>query len=160
MEIGTGLRAAAARFPAGVVVISSVLHKHDHAMTATAFLSVSIEPPLVLISIGADSRMADAIEMSGGYAVSILSRSQQRIADWLATPGRPVVNQLSQVPHHRGGNGAILVDDAVAHFECDTHAIYAAGDHVLILGLVQAVSVSDTMTDPLLYHEQAYRKLA
>lgn len=160
MDIESGLRAAAARFPAGVVVISSVLGKHDHAMTATAFMSVSLEPPLVMVSIGTDSRMADAIEMSGVFSVSMLGRSQRRIADWLATPGRPVVHQLSQVPHQRGGNGAVLITDALAHIECRTHAVHAAGDHLLIVGEVTATALGEGEREPLIYHDRSYRELA
>lgn len=157
---GDGLREVASRYPAGVVVVSSRLGPHDHAMTATAFMSVSLDPPLALVSIGADSRMADAIEQTGRFNVSILSRQQRAVAQWLATPGRPVLGQLARVRHHRGENGLVLVDDAVAYLECDVHAVHEGGDHVLVLGAVRRTVVHPERADPLVYHERSYGRFS
>lgn len=133
-------RAAMARLPGGVAVTSVRWRDADHAATVSAVLSVSLEPPIVLVSLHADSRVRDALDQVDTWALSILADDQAPIADWLASPGRPVVGQLDRVPHHRAPvSGAAWVDGAAAWVECRTREIVAAGDHDLVLGDVLTV---------------------
>lgn len=133
-------RSTMARLPGGVAVVATRWRDADHAATVSAVLSASLEPPIVVVSLHADSRIRDALDQVDGWAVSILADDQAPIADWLASPGRPVIGQLGRVPHHRAPeSGAAWVDGAAAWVDCRTRQIVPAGDHDLVLGDVVAV---------------------
>jgi flavin reductase (DIM6/NTAB) family NADH-FMN oxidoreductase RutF len=130
-------RSAIGRLPAGVVVVTVRWRDVDHAMTASAVASVSLEPPLLLFCVHEDARFREALDAVDGWAVSVLSDTAGPVADWLASPGRPAVGQLGRVPHTLGpATGAALVDDASAWVECRTSAIHRAGDHDIVVGEV------------------------
>ncbi|MFN8075973.1 MAG: flavin reductase family protein [Kineosporiaceae bacterium] len=154
-------RRAVGRFATGVCVVSTVVDGLDHAITVNSFSSVSLEPALVLVCIADLARFHDAVLASGQWAVSVLAETARPVADWLATPGRPVHGQLASVPHRRGAHtGAALVSDASAWLECRTSAVHAAGDHSILVGEVLSVELAEDADAPLLYHRGAYRRLA
>jgi flavin reductase len=155
------LRHVMAELATGVAVITCVQDRHDHAMTANSFTSVSLEPPLVLFCVDDDSRFAEAIAASDRWAVSILASHQAGRARWFATRGRPLVGQFDATPTHRSDiSGALFVDDALAWLDCRTVARHPAGDHTIVVGEVRRVRLDDTQRDPLLYYRSHYRTLA
>lgn len=130
-------RAAIGRLPAGVAVVALRWRGVDHAMTVSAVASVSLDPPLLLFCVHEDARFREALEHVDRWGLSVLSDSGAAVADWLASPGRPAVGQLTRVAHREGPiTGAPLVDDASAWFECRTAAIHRAGDHDVVVGEV------------------------
>jgi flavin reductase (DIM6/NTAB) family NADH-FMN oxidoreductase RutF len=130
-------RAAIARLPAGVAVVAVTWRGIEHAMTASAVTSVSLDPPLLLFCVHEDSRFREALDHVDLWGLSVLSDTAGPAADWLASPGRPAVGQLGRVPRTVGPlTGAALVDDAAAWFECRTAAIHRAGDHDIVVGEV------------------------
>jgi flavin reductase (DIM6/NTAB) family NADH-FMN oxidoreductase RutF len=134
-------RRAAGQFPGGIVVVTT---SAGHAMTVSAFASVSLEPPLVLFCAEKIARFHDAVLAAGAWAVSILAEDGEKIANWLATRGRPLEGQLDEVPHRPGPvTGAPLLDGALATLECRTFAVYDGGDHSIIVGRVAAVDSPD-----------------
>jgi flavin reductase (DIM6/NTAB) family NADH-FMN oxidoreductase RutF len=134
-------RAAIGRLPAGVAVVALRWRDVDYAMTASAVASVSLRPPLVLFCVHEDARFREALDAVDRWGLSVLSDTAAGTADWLASPGRPAVGQLTRVPHTPGPvTGAPLVDDAAAWFECRTSAIHRAGDHDIVVGEVLAVA--------------------
>jgi flavin reductase (DIM6/NTAB) family NADH-FMN oxidoreductase RutF len=144
-----------------VCVVTSRLDRHDHAMTANAFMSVSLEPLLVVVSVAEDTRFLDAVVDTGRWGVSILAERQRAAARWLATPGRPVIDQLSQVPHRAGPlTGVALLVGSLATMECRTSAIHRAGDHHLVVGEVIGLELPADPPPPLVYHQGAYRHLS
>ena len=154
-------RTAVGRFATGVCVMTSRLDGHDHAMTANAFASVSLEPLLVVVSVAEYARFLDAVLQSGVWGVSVLPEHARGTAEWLSSPGRPVLHQLDRVPHHRGGTtGVALLDGALATLECRTHAVHEAGDHHLVVGGVLSVATPPQPPPPLVYHQGRYRRLA
>lgn len=125
------------RLASGVCVVTARWGAMDHAMTATAVASVSLEPRLVMFAVHVDARMRDALEVTDTWALNIMSAAGQADSEWLATPGRPIIGQLDRVPHSRGAaSGAAILDRAVAALECQTEHIYSAGDHDLVVGRV------------------------
>lgn len=154
-------RRAVGRFATGVCVMTSRLDGHDHAMTANAFASVSLDPLLVVVSVAEEARFLDAVLQHGAWGVSILAEGARDTAEWLASPGRPVLSQLDRVAHHRGpATGVALLDVALTTLECRTHAIYPAGDHQLLVGEVVALGGPVDPPAPLVYHQGRYRALA
>lgn len=154
-------RRAAGRFATGVCVVTTRADGLDHAMTANAFTSVSLDPLLVLVCVETDARFHDAITAAGGWGVSVLAESARGTADWLATRGRPLHGQLDRVAHHAGPlTGAALLDGSLATLECRTQAVHPGGDHSIVVGQVLGVALGDDGGSPLVYHRSAYRRLA
>ncbi len=153
-------RAALGRFTSGVTVVSAVHQGVDHAITASAFTSVSLNPPLVLVCVDSHNRFHDPVLAAGRWAVSILADEAQDAASWLATRGRDLAHQLDPVPHHRGAfTGAALLDDALAWLECRTWQTYPGADHTIVVGQVQWAATADGRDDPLLYYRSHYGSL-
>ncbi|MFF4730300.1 flavin reductase family protein [Streptomyces mirabilis] len=162
-------RAALSRLAAGVVLVTA--HEpaldpegpggEDVGMTATAFLSVSLDPPLVMVSLREGSRMDDLLDEQPLWAVSVLSESQRHIAGRFAMKGRISDRLLFEdIPYVRGeASGALLVRGALTTLECRTEQRVAAGDHTLVIGRVLTASVPSGDGGPLMYFKGRYRQL-
>jgi flavin reductase (DIM6/NTAB) family NADH-FMN oxidoreductase RutF len=134
-------RRAAGQFPTGIVVVATSLDGIGHAMTVSAFTSVSLHPLLVMFCAEKIARFHDAVVAAGTWAVSILDDRSEKVARWLATRGRPLQGQLDAIPHHFGPlTGAPILDGALAALECRTTALYDGGDHTIVVGEVIGVS--------------------
>jgi flavin reductase (DIM6/NTAB) family NADH-FMN oxidoreductase RutF len=154
-------RQAVGQFASGIVVVST---ENGHAMTVSAFSSVSLDPPLVLFCAEKVARFHDAVLEAGSWAVSILADDAEKTARKLATRGRPLDRQFDGLPHHPGPvTGAPVLDDALAVVECTTKAVYEGGDHSIVVGHVVAVYAppegSPDGRGPLLHHSGRYRRL-
>jgi len=152
-------RQATGQFPGGIAVVTT---SEGHAMTVSAFASVSLEPPLVLFCAEKIARFHDAVLQAGAWAVSILAEDGEKTARWLATRGRPLEGQLDDVPHRPGPvTGAPLLDGALATMECRTFAVYDGGDHSIVVGRVAAVDgpPDPSARGPLIHYAGRYRRL-
>jgi flavin reductase (DIM6/NTAB) family NADH-FMN oxidoreductase RutF len=130
-------RAAMSQFASGVTVVTTVQGGIDHAMTASAFTSVSLDPPLVLVCVDKTARFHQAVALSRAWGASILAGSQEPLARRLATRGRPLAGQLDGYPHRRGEHtGAALLEHALCRLECRTWEMYDGGDHTIVVGEV------------------------
>ncbi len=148
------------RFPTGVTVVTTRLGTRHHGMTANSFTSVSLDPLLVLVCVERNARLHDLVLASGQWGVSVLSVEQEPVSRLFAEPGRAAAEALRAVPHHYGDlTGAVLLDDALATFECRTLAVHAGGDHTVLLGEVLSVDVPRPDGSPLLYYRGEYRGL-
>ncbi|WP_078612776.1 flavin reductase family protein [Streptomyces canus] len=162
-------RAAMSRLAAGVVLVTAFEPPldaegpkgEDVGMTATAFLSVSLDPPLVLVSLRTGSRMDDLLDEQPLWAVSVLSESQRHIAGRFAMKGRISDRLLFEdIPYVRGkATGAVLVGGALATLECRTEQRVEAGDHTLVIGRVLTADVPSADGGPLMYFRGRYRQL-
>lgn len=159
-------RAAMTRLAAGVVLITAHDAEdgprgEDVGMTATAFMSVSLEPPLVLVSVRNGSRMDELLERQPRWAVSVLSESQRHIAGRFAMRGRISDRLLFEdVPYYRGeASGAPILGGALAILECETEQRVEAGDHVLLVGRVLTARTPSAEGGPLTYFRGRYRFL-
>ena len=153
-------RLAMGRFATGVAVLTTFSGGHDHAMTANALTSVSMDPMLVLVCVEVDARFHDAIVDSGVWGVSVLGAAQRPVADWLSTQGRPLHGQLDRIAHRRGpATGVALLADALATIELRTTAVHPAGDHSVVLGEVVSLSSNEHPADALVYYRSRYQAL-
>ncbi|MYV51106.1 flavin reductase [Streptomyces sp. SID3212] len=162
-------RAALSRLAAGVVLVTA--HEEalsadgpggqDAGMTATAFLSVSLDPPLVLVSVRNGSRMDDLLDEQPLWGVSLLAESQRHIAGRFAMKGRISDRLLFEdIPYRRGEvSGAPLVGGALAVLECRTEQRVVAGDHTLVIGRVLTAELPSAEGGPLTYFQGKYRTL-
>ncbi|MGD6744162.1 flavin reductase family protein [Streptomyces sp. BH106] len=162
-------RAALSRLAAGVVLLTAYEPPltpdgppgEDSGMTATAFMSVSLDPPLVMVSLRNSSRMDDLLDEQPLWAVSVLSESQSHIAGRFAMKGRLSDRLLFQdIPYVRGEHtGAPLVGGALATLECRTENTVVAGDHTLVIGRVLGAALPSAEGGPLMYFRGRYRSL-
>jgi flavin reductase (DIM6/NTAB) family NADH-FMN oxidoreductase RutF len=148
------------RFASGVTVATAVLDDVDHAMTANAFTSVSLDPPLVLVCVDKSTRFHQAVALTRSWAVSVLHASQVGSALALARRGRTLAGQLDDVPHRRGEmTGAALLDGALFWVECHTWELYDGGDHSIVVGQVVNLEVGES-SEPLIYFQGAFGGIA
>lgn len=161
-------RGALARLAAGVVLVTAQEppldeqgRGEDVGMTATAFMSVSLDPPLVMVSLRNDSRMDDLLAEQPLWAVSVLSESQRHIAGRFAMKGRISDRLLFEdIPYVRGEiTGAPLAGGALATLECRTEQRVVAGDHTLVIGRVLSAQLPTQEGGPLTYFRGRYRQL-
>jgi flavin reductase (DIM6/NTAB) family NADH-FMN oxidoreductase RutF len=153
-------RLAMGRFATGVTVLTTAAGGHDHAMTANAITSVSMDPMLVLVCVEVDARFHDAITEAGVWGISVLEATQRPVAEWLSTQGRPLHGQLDRIPHHRGPRtGVALLDRALATVECRTTDMHPAGDHSIVVGEVLSLAGNEHPGSALVYYRSRYEAL-
>jgi flavin reductase (DIM6/NTAB) family NADH-FMN oxidoreductase RutF len=154
-------RRAMSRFATGVAVLTTRTRDIDHAMTANALTSVSLEPMLLLVCVEREARFHDSVVEAGIWGLSVLSAADRPAADWLATRGRPLHSQLDLIAHHHGPQtGVALLDGALSTFECRTTAMYPAGDHSIVVGEVVSVTTATHPGEALVYYRGRYVTLA
>lgn len=132
-------------FATGVTIVTTTVDGEVHGMTANAFMSVSLDPPLVLVSVAEKARMASLLPQSGHYCVSILGKEHEAVAMHFA--GRPSLeaDEIFDV-----SNELPLISGAVAHLSCRITAVHPAGDHTLFIGQVENLWYPGG--EPLLFH--------
>jgi flavin reductase len=151
------LRHVMASFVAGVTVVSAIWQDLAHAMTATAFSSVSLEPPLVLVCVSKKSRFHEAVLGAGRWAASLLRSDQEHIARHFANRGRDLKTQFDHVPHRPApASGAPLINGAHGWRDCETYATYKGGDHTIVVGQVVRASREAPSGWPLAYYRGSY----
>jgi flavin reductase (DIM6/NTAB) family NADH-FMN oxidoreductase RutF len=154
-------RAALGRFASGITIMSTLQDGVAHAMTANAFTSVSLDPPLVLVCVDKGVRMHAAVLDCGYWAASVLAGDQEWIADRFARSGRDLYTQFDGIGTAAGPKtGCPVVEGALSWLECRTWATYDGGDHTIVVGEVLSLGVGEP-ADPsaLIYYESRYRGL-
>ncbi len=146
-------RSALGRFATGVIVLTAGPTRTPHAMTANAFMSGSLAPPLVVVSVGRETRMHARLAGEGRFGVSILGQAQEpasrHFAGQTVQGFAPAFGRLAGVP--------VLADAAVA-LAARIEGSYGCGDHTLFVGEVEDLAVYEAAA-PLLYYEGRYATL-
>jgi flavin reductase (DIM6/NTAB) family NADH-FMN oxidoreductase RutF len=145
------LRQTLGMFATGVTVITTRVREQIHGMTANAFMSVSLEPPLVLISVDRRTRMCSLLHENQRFGVSVLAADQDALSDRFA--GRAAVD--APEPSFDVVHETPLVEGAVAHFVARMARSYWGGDHSLFLGRVEFARFQRDGR-PLLFHGGRY----
>jgi len=148
-------RAALGRFSCGITILTARDQKgRDHGMTVSAFCSVSLEPPLVLVSVGHDASMHGLMMRAESVGISVLSSGQEPLSRRFADPES---DRFDGIGYARGEKGVALLDDALVHLECDVIDRHEAGDHTIIICAVERAEAFDGR--PLLYYRGGYAQL-
>jgi flavin reductase (DIM6/NTAB) family NADH-FMN oxidoreductase RutF len=142
------------RFASGVTVVTVSGTAGDCGMTVSAFCSLSLTPPLVLICIDHSARMYEVIGTASHFAVNVLEASQEPLARRFADPE---MDRFDGIHIRRGRFGAPLLDDVLATLECRRLDAHPGGDHTIYTGLVE--SATSREGQPLIYYRGAYRGL-
>lgn len=146
------LRDALGSFATGIIVVTASYEGSQHGMTANSFTSVSLEPPLVLVCIDNNARMAHLLERGMEFGLSILSVSQERISRHFA--GRP---QDGLAIDFAWRAGIPLIAGAHAHFRCQLADSHVVGDHTIFIAEVRELERYDAA--PLVFHRGQYCSL-
>ena len=154
------LRGAMRHFPTGVTVVTSGRGERAEGMTANAVISVSLEPPLFLVSVHKEARLNGRIREEGSYAVNILADDQEGLSRLFSSPERSSGQRaVRSLGGGYGETGAPLAAGSLAAIECELQEVYPGGDHDLFLGRVVAVKEGDTRKGPLVFYEGGYPTL-
>jgi flavin reductase (DIM6/NTAB) family NADH-FMN oxidoreductase RutF len=143
-------------FATGVTVITTHGEADAYGMTANAFSSVSLDPPLVLVCVISGTVGARTIERNGVFAVNILGMHQEPISRYFASRDRPSGHEaFGEIPYFSAVSGAPILERASAYLDCRVVAKHEAGDHEIFIGEVLALGV-DGSVRPLLFHGGKY----
>jgi flavin reductase (DIM6/NTAB) family NADH-FMN oxidoreductase RutF len=154
----SSFRHALSHFATGVTIITTQADGPPYGMTANAFASVSLDPPLVLVCVVNGTEGAASIEQNGVFAVNVLSEEQESFSRYFASKGRPRGwETFATVPHEVGTTGSPILKGAAAFFDCRLASSFAAGDHIIYIGEVVALGF-DPSVRPLLFHHGHYRR--
>jgi len=149
-------RRVLARFAAGVTVVTTRgADDQPYGLTATAFTSVSLVPPLVLVCIGKDSESYPYFTEKGVFAVNFLRHSQQDLSQRFAVSGG---DKFNGVHWNTAATGAPILAEALGYVDCRIVASHEAGDHTIHVGEVEAANAHDDA--PLLYFAAKYARIA
>ncbi|HXW47440.1 MAG TPA: flavin reductase family protein [Streptosporangiaceae bacterium] len=151
-------REALGAWPGAVTLLTISDERDDIGTTVSAFCPVSDEPPLVLVSLIAQSYPAEVLGRLDRFAVTLLEAGQRVLAGRFAAAGRPGARLLLEgVAHNRGEySGALIPEGGLAAFECQVAGRVPAGDHLLLMGQVHAVPYVAESGEPLIRFRGGY----
>lgn len=142
----------------GITVIITRREGGIHAMTATSFCSLSIDPPLIIVAVDKRNRTHERISEQKAFGVMILNSEQEDISNRAAGFKGEEGNFLLDVPHHSEVTGAPILDQSLAWMDCSLYAAYEGGDHTIFVGKVEAAGEGEGK--PLLWYSRGYSGLA
>lgn len=149
-------RATLGRFASGITVITARDDDgRDVGMTVSAFSSLSLTPPLILVCIDHAASVGPVLQRCETFAVNILAEDQEAVSRRFAEKD---VDRFEGIGFQRGLHGLALLDGAIAQLECRVQSRYREGDHTILIGAVEEASVHEGR--PLMYFRGGYRRLA
>jgi flavin reductase (DIM6/NTAB) family NADH-FMN oxidoreductase RutF len=154
------LRAAFGAFPSGVVAVAAEVDGRAVGLAASSFTSVSLEPPLVSVSVANTSKTWPDLRRAGHLGLTVLADHHGEVCRQLAGP---VEHRFDEVPVTTSEDGAVTLDEGLARFDCTIYREVEAGDHTIVLLQLHAV---DTLPDegdaslPLVFHRSGFGRLS
>lgn len=149
------LRRVMGHFATGVTVITT--RDKDgapHGLTANAFMSLSLNPPLVIVSVDKTAQCYDCFEPDNCFTVNFLSEDQEEISRRFATKG---IDKFDGMEWREGSNGAAILDGVIGSVECKITDCHDGGDHTIVVGAI--VNVTAAGDRPLLFFKGKYQRL-
>jgi flavin reductase (DIM6/NTAB) family NADH-FMN oxidoreductase RutF len=154
-------KAALGRFASGVTAITVHNDGDDHGMTASAFCSLSIDPPLVLVCVKKGNHTHGLMEETGAYVINLLDQEQVSVSNRFAGWWEEGKSKWEDLELSRGSaSGAVMIGGSLASLDCTLHSVLDGGDHSIFVGEVQDAVINGEDRDalkPLLYFAGSYR---
>jgi flavin reductase (DIM6/NTAB) family NADH-FMN oxidoreductase RutF len=150
------LRSAFGAFPSGVVAVAAQVRGHVTGLAASSFTSVSLDPPLVSFSVATTSSTWPELREAGHLGVSVLADHHDVVCRQLAGP---VEQRFTGLPIRSTHDGAVLLDEAVATFDCSIHQEIEAGDHLIVVLALHCVADGGG-SSPLVFHRSGFKRLS
>jgi flavin reductase (DIM6/NTAB) family NADH-FMN oxidoreductase RutF len=149
-------RSVLGRFATGVTIVTALDQQgQPHGMTVSAFSSLSLEPPLILVCIDNEATMSPLIATVDHFVVNVLSSTQEELSRRFADQ---LDDRFAGIGYRNASSGPPIVDDVLAWIECRVVARHPAGDHVIVIGEVENGEALEG--EPLLYYRSGYARLA
>jgi len=149
------LRRVMGHFATGVTVITSLRKSGElHGLTANAFTSVSLTPPLLLICVDKKAESYQCFEESGVFTVNILAADQEDVSRKFAVSGG---EKFEGVSYRAGANGAPILAGTIGYIECKVVSTYDGGDHTIYVGEIEQAETREAK--PLLFFRGGYREM-
>ena len=145
---------ALARFPSGVTVIAARHEDETRGMTASAFASLSLHPPLIMTAVDEDANCLRVLERAGRFVVNVLSEDQADLASHFA--GKPSEAYLETSPFRIEGDP--ILDDSLVVLSCRLWGCYPGGDHRIVVGEVEDAMIDEARW-PLAFWNRDFRRL-
>ncbi|QQE77151.1 flavin reductase family protein [Alicyclobacillus sp. SO9] len=146
---------ALGHFASGVTVVTLANENTKTGITVTAFCSVSLDPPYILISVNKESYSLDILKDNPMFVVNFLAANQQDVSNQFASKSK---DKFQGISHHIEKLGLPVLDNTLGFLECKVVNQVSAGDHDLLIGLVENAGIDDTKR-PLLYFHGTYDEL-
>lgn len=151
-------RSVLGRFASGVTILTARdANGGDHGMTVSAFCSLSLDPPLVLVCIDHDASMLPLLLAHPPVGISILAAEQETYSRRFAAEED---DRFDGIAFTRGANGVVLLDGSLAHMECRLLEHHRSGDHTIFIAEIEQAQSHTTDGRPLLYYRGGYAQLS
>jgi flavin reductase (DIM6/NTAB) family NADH-FMN oxidoreductase RutF len=148
-------RRTCAQFATGITVVTTIDgHGHPHGMTVNSFSSVSLDPPLVLVSIDLKNAILGHFISTSRFAINILAEHQEDLSRRFSSSSG---DHFLDLEWHAGASGAPLLEGVLAQLECSVVRTFEAGDHTVLIGEVRLAGYGEGK--PLLYFDSGYRQV-
>ncbi len=152
------LRAAMRAWTSGVTVVTAVYGGEQHGMTVSSFTSISLDPPLIVISLQTVSRTHDMVVKAGAFGVTILAASQQLLSERFSSRQSSMSERLDGLDTETLVTGAPFIKGGLAYMDCRVTQSIQSGMNTLFIAEVVAVR-GDDHDAPLVYHDRTYHRL-
>lgn len=146
-------------FASGVTVVTTMCDAAPHGLTVSAFSSVSVTPPRVLVCLGNATDSKPLIERAGHFAVHILGRNQAALGLRFAKLDGALGDPFEGLHYRSEVTGSPILADCLGWLDCQVVASMVAGDHTIFVGAVQAAGHAGPEGEPVLYYRRAWRVL-
>ena len=143
------------RFATGVTVVTTCVGEQYSGMTANAVMSLSLDPPLVVVAVDKNASMHGALQAGQCFVINILRREHEELSNRFAQPGP---KDFSDLTTKKAETGAPILVDALAYLDCRLVEVAAAGDHDMFIGECMAGESGEGA--PLIYYAGGYGELA
>lgn len=145
-------RDAMGKFATGITIVTTQYNGEIHGMTVNSFMSISLDPKLIAISIDEQASMYEILQASDTFGISVLKDSQEDLSKIFARQIKKdrAINYIIQ-------DGVPVIDDTLAMISCQVEEKVKAGDHVIIIARVTDLTINEG--DPVLFYGGNYRKI-
>ncbi len=148
-------RRTCAQFATGITIVTTLDSQgHPHGMTVNSFSSVSLDPPLVLVSIDLKNAMLSHFISTSWFAINILAEHQEELSRRFSSSSG---DHFLDLEWHAGASGAPLLEGVLAQLECSVVRTFEAGDHTVLIGEVRRAGYGEGR--PLVFFDSGYRQL-
>jgi flavin reductase (DIM6/NTAB) family NADH-FMN oxidoreductase RutF len=150
------LRMAMRNWTTGITIVSAQYSQVRHGMTVSSFTSISLDPPLLLVSLEQTTRTHELVEHAQAFGVTLLGDHQREISDRFAGRQTEFTDRFAGLAVRTLVTGAPLLVDALACFDCQVVREIPIGNHTIFIGEVLALDMMEGDNPPLVYHKRAY----
>ena len=152
-------RDALSRFASGVTIVTTRCDGEPHGLTVSAFCSLTVEPPRVLVCLADTTESKPLVARSGVFAVHVLGRASARLGALFARSGTQSGDPFAGLRTSSAQTGSPILEDCLVWLDCRVEASYAAGDHTVFVGAVVALGRGADHSEPVVYCERSWRLL-